>query len=226
MCEPVSIGLAVAGASMAAQSAAQSSAAKSQNKYRAALGEAQNREFEQTVESVKRDIGLQTDALMAQRIEVIDQQKQELQNATRDARQSSATMRAGAVEAGVEGRSIDLLHQQLERDTMELQSAAIRNISNYTMQINREAQSIYSRGQSIINQGYPSPLPPPANVNYGLIAVNSATAGLNAGLASYSAFNAPNTGTVASQAAPSGGYSGGYGSLGSYPAPSFGWPGQ
>ena len=139
---------------------------------------------------------LQTDALMAQRIETIDQQKLELQNATRDARQASASLRAGAVEAGVEGRGVDILHQQLERETYDLQSAAVRNITNYTMQINREAQAIYSRGQSIINQGYPSPLPPPAKVNYGLIAINSITAGLNAGLASYSAFNTPTTGTV------------------------------
>lgn len=224
MCDPVSIGLSVAAAQMAAQGAAQRSAANQQNKYREELGKAQNKEFEQTVESVKRDIGLQTDALMAQRLETIDQQKVELQNATRDARQASASLRAGAVEAGVEGRGVDILHQQLERDTYELQSAAVRNITNYTAQINREAQSIYSRGQSIINQGYPSPLPPPANVNYGLIAVNSITAGLNAGLASYSAFNTPTTGTVPPPAGTSGGYTGGYGSLGSYPTPQLGWP--
>jgi parvulin-like peptidyl-prolyl isomerase len=196
MCEAVAIGLSVAAANMAAQSAAQRSAANSQNKYRQSLGAAQNQQFEQTVESVKRDIGLQTDALMSQRLQMIDQQKQELQNITRDARQSSSSFRAVSAETGAEGRSIDLVHQQFEREVLDFESAAVRNITNYTMQVNREAQAIYSRGQSIINQGYPSPLPPPAQVNLGLIGISSITAGLNAGMSAYSTFQNPNPGST------------------------------
>ena len=181
---------------MAAQSSAQASAARSQNKYRDELGKAENAKYAQTIESVKRDIGLQTDALMAQRIQQIDAQKQELQNITRDARNTSATFATASAEAGVEGRTVDIVHQQFEKDVMEFSSAASRNLSMYTSQINREVQAIYSRGQSIINQGYPSPLPPPAQVNYGLIAINAATAGLNAGLAANSAFGTPKVGTT------------------------------
>lgn len=204
MCDPVSIGLSTFAASMAAQAGAQSSAAKSQNRYRSAMGEAQNKQFEQTVESVQRDIGLQVDTLVAQRLQVIDQQRQELQNITRDARQSSASFRAAQAEMGVEGRTVELAHQQFERDVLDFESAATRNVTNYTAQINREAQAIYSRGQSIINSGYPSPLPPPAQVNYGLIAVNAATSGLNAGLSSYSAFTNPNPGQVSTSSSGTG----------------------
>lgn len=195
MCNPMAVGLAVSAASAAANSAAQSSAASKQNKYRTAMGEAADKTYAQTVESVRNDVGLQVDALVAQRIQNIDSQKVELQNITREARSNSSTMSAYAANQGVEGRSIDMVHQQFEADSLNFVSAASRNISNYTAQLNREAQSIYARGQSIINQGYPAPLPPPASVNYGLIAVNAATAGLNAGLASNSAFNSPNVGT-------------------------------
>jgi len=197
MCNPVAIGLAVTAGSMATQAAAQRSAANKQNRYRSALGAAQDTQFDKTVESVKRDIGLQTDALVAQRIQVIDQQKQELQNMTRDARQASASVQAATAESGVMGRSVDLLHQQFEREILDFQSAAERNISNYTAQLNREAQAIYSRGQSIINQGYPSPLPPPAGVNYGLIGMNSIMQGFNAGVSAYqSGFNTPPVGNA------------------------------
>ena len=224
MCNPIAVGVAVAGAQMAAQSSAQASAARSQNKYRDELGKAENAKYAQTIESVKRDIGLQTEALMSQRIQQIDAQKQELQNMTRDARNSSATFSAYAAETGVEGRTVDLVHQQFEKDVLEFTSAATRNISMYTAQVNREAQSIYSRGQSIINSGYPSPLPPQAQVNYGLIGVQSLTSGLNAGFSAYSAFNNPNPGQL-----PQGSYgslstpqSAGYGSLGAAPQlPSF-----
>jgi hypothetical protein len=158
------------------------------------MGAAAEKTYTQTVESVQKDIGLQVDALVAQRIQTIDAQKQELQNISREARANSSTMSAYAANQGVEGRSIDMVHQQFEADAMSFASAASRNISNYTAQINREAQAIYARGQSIINQGYPAPLPPPATVNYGLIAVNSAISGLNAGLAAHSAFTPPKTG--------------------------------
>lgn len=196
MCDPVSIGLSVGAATMASQAAAQSSAARSQNKYRDSLGKAEDAKYSQTIESVNKDVGLQTDALMAQRIQQIDAQKQELQNITRDARNNSATFSTASAEAGVTGRSVDVVHQQFERDVMEFSSAASRNLTMYTAQLNREVQAIYSRGQSIINQGYPSPLPPPAQVNYGLIAVNAATAGLNAGLMANSAFGTPKVGTT------------------------------
>ena len=196
MCNPLAIGLAVGGASMVAQGASQSRAAKSQNRYLDAQSQAQADTFQKTVESVQRDVGLQTEALFAQRLETIAAQKQQLMNISRDARNASGRFAAQTAEAGVEGRTVNALHDQFEREVLDFASAANRNITNYTAQINREAQSIYSRGQSIINQGYPAPLPPYASVDYGLIGVNSAIAGLNAGMSAYSAFNTPNVGQL------------------------------
>jgi hypothetical protein len=198
MCDPVSltVGVATAAASAAAQGAAQSRAAKDQNRYRAQLGSAQNEAYEKTVESVVRDVGLQTDALVAQQQQNIDAQKQQLQGISRDARSASSTMRAIGAEAGVEGRTVEMVHQQFEREVLEFESAATRNISNMTAQVNREAQAIYSRGQSIINSGYPSPLPPPARVDWGLIGVNSAITGVQTGIALNGAFKNPQVGNA------------------------------
>lgn len=197
MCDPVSatVGVLVAAGQAAAQSAAQASAARAQNKYRANLGTAQNKAFDETVASVRKDIGLQTDALFAQRSEQIDAQRQELQNITRDSRQASSGYRAMVAETGISGKSAELVHSQFERDVLEYESSASRNITNMTLQTNREAQAIYSRGQSIINQGYPSPLPPPAKVNMALIGIQGALTGISVGTSLHGAFGTPNPGT-------------------------------
>lgn len=191
MCEPVLIGLAVSAASTAANSAASSSAARKQNRYLTAQGQAQDENYRRTVESVREDVGIQTDALMAQQIEAISAQKQQLQNITRDARSASSAYTASVAEMGIEGRTVEQVHQQFERGVLEFESAAVRNISNYTSQLNREARAIYNRGQSIINQGYPAPLPPYQSVNFGLIATQGAIAGLQSGLAYHSATKTP-----------------------------------
>lgn len=195
MCNPMAIGLAVGGASMAAQAVAQRQAANSQNRYLTAQGQAQDENFRKTVESVREDIGVQTEALMAQQVEAIAAQKQQLNNIVMDARQASSSFTALTAETGVEGRTVDMVHEQFQREVLGFESVALRNISNYTSQLNREARAIYNRGQSIINQGYPSPLPPYQSVNYGLIGVQAATQGLQAGLASVDAFRTPSTGT-------------------------------
>lgn len=191
MCDPISIGLGVAAASTAANAAASSSAARQQNRYLTAQGEAQDENYRRTVESVREDVGLQTDALMAQQIEAISAQKQQLQNITRDARAASSAYTASLGETGIEGRSVDQVHQQFERGVLEFESAAVRNVSNYTSQLNREARAIYNRGQSIINQGYPAPLPPYQSVNFGLIAVQGALQGLQTGIGYHAATKTP-----------------------------------
>jgi Spy/CpxP family protein refolding chaperone len=191
MCDPIAVGIGVAAASTAANSAASSSASRSQNRYLTSQGQAQDENYRRTVESVREDIGIQTDALMAQQIEAISAQKQQLQNITRDARSASAAYTASLAETGVSGRSVDQVHQQFEREVLEFESAASRNISNYTAQLNREATAIYNRGQSIINQGYPAPLPPYQKVNYGLIAFQGALQGLQSGMAYHSATKTP-----------------------------------
>lgn len=198
MCDPVSatVGVLVGAGQAVAQGQAASSAARAQNRYRSDLGKAQNEAYIQTVEGVRRDVGLQTDALFAQRIQQIDAQKQELQNITRDSRQASASYAAVVAETGIEGRTVDMVHNQFERDVLDFESAAIRNISNLTAQVNREAQAIYSRGQSIINSGYPSPLPPPANVSMGSIIMNGISSGLQVGMMMNSAFRTPQVGNA------------------------------
>lgn len=198
MCDPVSatVGVLVGAGQAAAQGAAQSSAARAQNRHRANLGAAQNKAYEDTIASVRQDIGLQTDALFAQRSQQIDAQRQELQNITRDSRLASAGYRAMTAEAGITGKSVELVHSQFEREVMEYESAASRNVTNMTLQTNREAQAIYNRGQSMINQGYPAPLPPPANVNMGLIGMQGLLTGISVGTSLHSSFGNPNPGTT------------------------------
>lgn len=190
------VGVLVGAGQAAAQGAAQSSAAKAQNRHRANLGAAQNKAYEDTIASVRQDIGLQTDALFAQRSQQIDAQRQELQNITRDSRLASAGYRAMTAEAGITGKSVELVHSQFEREVMEYESAAARNVTNMTLQTNREAQAIYNRGQSMINQGYPPPLPPPANVNMGLIGMQGLLTGISVGTSLHSSFGNPNPGTT------------------------------
>lgn len=226
MCDVITpIAMIVGAGTAVASAAAQADAAGDQRAYQGSLGRAQRKTFEQTVKSVKEDVGLQVDSLFAQRAQQIDAQRQELQNITRDSRLASAGYRAGTAEAGIMGKTVDQVHNQFEREVLEYQSAAARNITNMTVQVNREAQAIYSRGQSIINQGYPSPLPPAASVNMGLIAMQGITTGLNTYVGLSSAFRNPNPGSLPS-GGTTGGTSSGYGSLGNYPPLNMGWPGQ
>lgn len=194
MCDPVSatVGVLVGAGQAAAQGAAQSSAAKAQNRHRANLGAAQNKAYEDTIASVRQDIGLQTDALFAQRSQQIDAQRQELQNITRDSRLASSSYRAVTAEAGITGKSVEMVHSQFEREVMEYESAAARNVTNMTLQTNREAQAIYSRGQSTINQGYPPPLPPPANVDMLGIGMQGLITGISVGTSLHGAMKNPN----------------------------------
>jgi hypothetical protein len=176
MCDPLSIGLAVA--STAVSLGSQAKAASDQNKYLRSQGQAADENYRQTVEAVQRDVGLQTDALMAQQMETIAAQKQQLQNISLDARASSAAYTASQAETGIEGRTVQLVHDQFEREVLNYSSAARRNITSYTAQLNREASSIYARGQSIINSGYPAPLPPYQSVNYASSIMNGITQGI------------------------------------------------
>lgn len=211
MCDIVSatVGLIVGAGQAAAQGAAQSAAARDQNRYRAQLGKAGKKAYEENVASVKSDVGLQVETLYAQRIQQIDAQRQELQNITRDSRLASAGYRAGTAEAGIMGKTVDQVHSQFERDVLEFESAASRNITNMTVQVNREAQAIYSRGQSIINQGYPSPLPPPAKVNMGLIGMQGLLTGISVGTSLHGAFGSPGGGGGGGDGGGGGGAGGG-----------------
>jgi hypothetical protein len=198
MCNPMAIGIAVAAASTAASVASSASAASQQNKYLRSQGQAADENYRKTVEAVQRDVGLQTDALMAQQIETVAAQKQQLQNISLDARAASSAYTASQAETGIEGRTVQLVHDQFEREVLNYSSAARRNITSYTAQLNREASAIYARGQSIINNGYPAPLPPYQSVNYVSSILNGATQGLSIGLSAQAAgIGTPTVGTVA-----------------------------
>lgn len=199
MCDPtgITVGLIVGGLSAGASVAGQASAASQQNKYLRSQGKAGDENYRKTVEAVQKDIGLQTDTLVAQQMETIAQQKQQLQNISLDARASSSSYTALQAETGVEGRTVQLVHDQFEREVLNFTSATTRNITNYTAQLNREASSIYARGQSIINNGYPAPLPPFQSVNFASSLLSGAATGVSSGISAYNAgVSNPNVGTT------------------------------
>lgn len=194
MCEAVTVGLIVGGLSAASSVAGQAAASSQQNKYLRSQGKAGDENYRKTVEAVQKDIGLQTDTLVAQQMETIAQQKQQLQNITLDARSASSSYTALQAETGAEGRTVQMVHDQFEREVLNFTSATTRNITNYTAQLNREASSIYARGQSIINSGYPAPLPPFQSVNFASSIMSGAATGIGAGISAHSALQAPNVG--------------------------------
>lgn len=199
MCDPtgITVGLIVGGLSAGASIAGQASAASQQNKYLKSQGAAADENYRKTVEAVQRDVGLQTDTLLAQQMETIAQQKQQLQNISLDARASSSAYTALQAETGVEGRTVQMVHDQFEREVLNFTSATTRNITNYTAQLNREAASIYARGQSIINNGYPAPLPPFQSVNFASSLLSGAATGVSSGLSAYNAgIGSPDVGTT------------------------------
>lgn len=220
MCDPTGItaGLIVGGLSAGASVAGQASAASQQNKYLRSQGAAADENYRKTVESVQRDIGLQTDALMSQQMETIAQQKQQLQNISLDARAASSAYTALQAETGVEGRTVQMVHDQFDREVLNFSSAAQRNITNYTAQLNREASSIYARGQSIINSGYPAPLPPFQSINFANSILSGAVAGIGTGISAYAALRTPNVGSLPGG---TGGTSSAFGLQGSYQPPSY-----
>lgn len=184
MCDPLSItAVAVGAASAAANASAQSKAANEQNKYRRSLGISQNRQYEENAAAVIKDVGLQIDQLAQRDIQQASATRQELESVSRNAREAGATARAQTAAAGVEGRTVDLLHAQFSRDVAEFESVASRNLRNFRAQSQMEAQAIYARGQNAINQGYPNPLPPVATVS----PATSIMQGISTGIGVYGA---------------------------------------
>ena len=177
--------VAIGAASAAAQADAQNKAAKEQNAYRARLGVAGNKQYVQNAEAVIQDVGSQVDQVVRQNTERQLAVRQELEGISRNAREAKATYSTVAAAAGVEGRSVDLLHAQFDREVMEFESAAARNISNMRTQMGVEIEAIYARGQSAINGGYPAPLPPAANPSPWLPLIN----GITTGISTYGALN-------------------------------------
>jgi hypothetical protein len=181
----VGVGTAVAGG------VSQSKAASAQNRYNRQLGEAALDQYNETEKSVVRDVGLQIDQLAQREFEQTAATRQELENITKNVRQAAGSTRVAQAAMGVEGRSVDMLHQQFEREIAGFESTAMRNIRNFRYQSNMEAQAIYARGQSILNSGVPSPLPPSATWSPVLNALQGATVGIQTASALQS-FRDPN----------------------------------
>ena len=173
----VAVGVGVASAGVGIYS--QSKAANEQNRYRQQLGISQNKQYVQNAQAVVKDVGLQIDQMAQREIQQSASVRQELENITRSAMEAGATARTQTAAAGVEGRSVDVLHNQFRRDVAEFESAAIRNVKTFRAQSAMEAAAIYARGQNAINQGYPNPLPPPATISPATSILNGITTGLS-----------------------------------------------
>jgi hypothetical protein len=179
MCDfGIGAAIAIGAASAAANASAQAKAANEQNRYRRSLGISQNKQYEENAAAVVRDVGLQIDQLAQRDIEQAAATRQELEKVSRDAREAGATARAMTAAAGIEGRTVDLVHAQFNRDVAEFESVAARNIRNFRSQSSMEAKAIYARGQNAINQGYPNPLPPVATVSPATSIMNGITTGI------------------------------------------------
>ncbi len=103
MCEPISIGLAMA--SMGAQIQGQKQQAKAQAKAQANASAAERQRYLHEVSSMRLQQG-QEQVAAAQRI----------QESTRKAREARSTARVSAGEAGVAGLSVDALINDLTRE--------------------------------------------------------------------------------------------------------------
>jgi len=190
MCDfGIGAAVAIGAASAAASQKAQSDAASAQNKYREQLGIAGNTAYEQTALAVVKDVNLQIDQLMKRDMEQAAATRQELENLSRNARMAGATVKAQTAAAGIEGRTVDFLHAEFERDIAEFESAATTSFQSFRAQSSMEAKSIYARGQNAINNGYPNPLPPVATVS----TATNLLGGLTTGLSAYSALRSFNT---------------------------------
>ena len=189
----VGIGVASAGVNYASQA----SAANTQNAYRRRLGISQNKQFQENATAVIKDIGSQIDQLAQRDIQQAAATRQELDGIIRNARQTQGSFRAQVGAAGVQGRSVDMLHDQFQRGVAEFESVAARNLQNMRMQSSIDAKAIYARGQSAINQGYPNPLPPAQTASPAMSIMNGITTGLSAYSTLNSAFQSPDVGAGA-----------------------------
>lgn len=161
MCDPLSITAAIVGvASSAASITSQNAAAQEQANYNNKLAKANNERFAQTVQEVRRDVGLQTDQLYDNLSEQRRAMLMQVNNVANDALKAAAVMETSYAAAGVEGRTVDQAIREFEVDFGNFAVSRIDELSSRYQQTVTEAMAIRNRGQSIINQGVPQPLPP------------------------------------------------------------------
>jgi multidrug efflux pump subunit AcrA (membrane-fusion protein) len=128
MCEPISIGLAMA--SMGAQIHGQNQQAKAQAKVQANASAAERQRYLQEVSSMRIQQG-QEEVAAAQRVN----------ESARKAREARATARVSAGEAGVAGLSVDALINDLTREEASYNFATQQQLQmsnvNRTMQLDQ-----------------------------------------------------------------------------------------
>ncbi len=165
MCDPISIGLAVAqtGATIMGQR----QAAKTQEKVQANASKAERQRYLHEVSSMRIQQG-QEQVAAAQR----------LQESTKKAREARATARVSAGEAGVAGLSVDALINDLTRKEAEYNFNTQKQLQmsdvNRTMQL-RDAGLGFTNNMLRINKPIEQP-------NY----LGAALSGAQTGLSTYS----------------------------------------
>ena len=189
MCVPI-IAAGVAIASTAVSIAAQKKAADEQNDYRKRLKISGQTSYEMNKDAVIKDVGLQIDQLGLRELQSRAAARLELEGISRAAKNASATSAVSFGRAGITGQSVNLLHQQFERDVLEHESAYTRTQDNLRQQFSMDAKGIYARGEAAINAGTPAPLPPVQTVSPATSIMN----GISTGFSVYGAlgsFKAP-----------------------------------
>ena len=165
MCEPISIGLAMA--SMGAQIQGQKQQAKAQAKAQANASAAERQRYLHEVSSMRLQQG-QEQVAAAQRI----------QESTRKAREARSTARVSAGEAGVAGLSVDALINDLTREeasyNFATQQQTQMNDVNRSLQL-RDAGLGFTNNMLRINKPIEQP-------NY----LGAALDGAQTGLSTYS----------------------------------------
>lgn len=182
MCEATTISLAslaIGGATAAAgvvgQNEAYGDAVEARNRRAAYDAE----RFQQTVSETTRDVFQQIETLRVQADQVRQSVFSQIRAVAGDARKAAGVAKAVAAERGVQGRSVEAQIDEFERDFSEFENMRLIELSDRRRQYNLEEQAIRNRGQSIINSGYPQPLPPIRGGSPLVPILQGATAGLS-----------------------------------------------
>jgi len=181
MCEATTIAvssLAVGGATAAAGIVGQNEQYNDAVENRSRQAQYNAERFQQTVTETTRDVFQQIDTLRTQRDQVRQATYNQIRSIADDARKAIGVTRARNAERGVTGRSADAMIDEFERDFANFEDMKMTELSQRYNQYNLEEQAIRNRGQSIINSGYPQPLPSIRGGNPLVPILQGATAGL------------------------------------------------
>jgi hypothetical protein len=181
MCEPTTIALtslAVAGATTASGIVAQNEQYSDAMSNRSQAAKYGSERYQQAVTETTRDVAQQIDTLRIQRDQVRAATYNQIRSVADDARKAMGVTRARNAERGVKGRAADILVDEFERDFMNFEEMKLMELNERYNQYNLEEQAVRNRGQSIINSGYPQPLPSIRSGSPIVPILQGATAGL------------------------------------------------